>query len=152
MKVSMRQNLPSTRPRHRAVDILCIAAWFGLVTGLLEGLGFLVFQQLRWLAWNMALMPVSLEIIWISPLFDLLLFSVLGIVLVVGCRCLPWLPLLRLSVFLFAFLGFFNWWALTGRFSHTATVLLAAGLATVLTRWFCQHEGEVLHFWHRSLP
>jgi hypothetical protein len=56
-------------------DVLLIAVWFGLVTDLLEGWGFLAFQQFG------RLTHVRLEIVWISTSFDVFLFSLAGIAL-----------------------------------------------------------------------
>ena len=55
--------------------LLVIAAWFGLLTGVLEGAIFLALQMTG------SLMYVSTEIVWIAPLFDLLWFSI------VRCSC-----------------------------------------------------------------
>jgi arylsulfatase A-like enzyme len=128
------------------------AAWFGLVTGLLEGTGFLAFQKLDWLNWDMALMTIAHEIVWISALFDLLLFGVLGLALATLARLCPKLPVTRQAVFLFAFLSFLDWLSLTGRIRTRPVLLLAAGLAVALGRWFHKHEATALRFWRRSLP
>src|ERR1700730_9612838 len=88
----------STKP------ILIVAAWFGLVTGLVEGSAFLILQQLHWLNFNMALTGVWLPIIWISPLFDFLLFTAIGIFIVALSRVLPRLHAIRVGLFIFAFL------------------------------------------------
>ena len=62
------------RPLALVRDILISAVWFGLVTGLIEGTGLWVLQRLDWLAGPYARLGSSFEIVWISTLFDLLLF------------------------------------------------------------------------------
>ena len=136
-----------------AANVLLIAAWFGLVTGLLEGAGFLAIQKLGRLNWNMALMDVSTEIVWISALFDLLLFGVVGLALAVLARCFPRLSIIVFSVFLFACLAFSDLLAvaLYERIYPYAIVALAVGLAVVFTRWFRKHAAAVSRFCYRSL-
>ena len=136
----------------RSRDVLVVAAWFGLVAGLLESSGLLLLERLGWATWNMALWGVTAEILWISPAFDLLLFSSVGLALIALARAFPRLPLARLAVFLFSFLAFFDWLALTGRIRHRGVLVLAIGLAVVSTRWFGRNQARALRFWRRSLP
>jgi hypothetical protein len=70
---------PTTSGTSFARDTLLLAAWFGLASGLVEGGGLLLFQKLGWLPWSMAVIAVSVEIIWISAVFILLLFSAAGL-------------------------------------------------------------------------
>jgi arylsulfatase A-like enzyme len=99
-------------------------------------------------------MYVSLEIIWISALFDLLLFGVLGFGLATVTRFFPRLSIIPSSVFLFSFLAFLDWLAvaLTEHIHLYALLTLAVGLAVQFTRWFTKHEAATLRFWRRSLP
>ncbi len=145
-------NSPAAKQRNANWNLLLVAAWFGLMAGLLEGSGLLLLQSLGWATWNMALWGVAAEILWISPAFDLLLFSSVGLALIALARAFPRLPLARLAVFLFSFLAFFDWLALTGRIRHRGVLALAIGLAVVSTRWFGRNEARTLCFWRRSLP
>jgi arylsulfatase A-like enzyme len=129
---------------HLLSRILLLAAWFGLVTGLVEGTGLLLFQRYGLL--------VSVEIIWVAAIFDLLLFGAVGLAITLFRQFLPGLPPVRLSLFLFAFLAFFDWLALSGRIRDLGMFPLAAGLAVAFTRWFRKHEATALQFWHRTLP
>lgn len=131
-----------------AVNILPIAAWFGLITGLVEGTVFLTVQKLIWSK------QVSIEIVWISAFFDLLAFSILGLALAALSRFVSGLPLMLVSVFLFIFLAVLDWLtvALTKHILPYSILTLAVGLAVALTRWFRNHEAASLRFWHRSLP
>jgi arylsulfatase A-like enzyme len=135
-------------PGSLAEDILSLAAWFGLVTGLSEGVLFLAFQTLG------QMRHVTLEIIWISALFDVLLYSGLGFAFFMLARLLPKLPMTLLSVFVFALLTLSDWLALAlaEKIHLIAIVLLALGGAVQFTRWFGKHQTTALHFWHRSLP
>jgi arylsulfatase A-like enzyme len=123
-----------------------------MLTGLVEGAGLLAFQGLGWLNWNMAQVAVSAEIAWISPVFCLLLFGVLGLLFSVAARLFPSPLVLHGCCFVSAFLLFFDWLALSGRIRHSATLMLALGLATVFVRWFRKREDTAVNFFRRTLP
>jgi arylsulfatase A-like enzyme len=130
------------------ISILVIALWFGLTAGLLEGLGSLFLNSLGRLS------GVWVEILWISPFFVALLFTLAAVPLLLLYLFFPRLPVLTLAVFCFAFLTFSIWLSLALPWEiHVAALLtLAAGLAVVFTRWFSRHQALSLRFWHSSLP
>lgn len=146
------QPLRSTRHRGVATDIVLIAAWFGLVTGLVEGTSLLALQTLGWQSWAMAKLAVSPEIIWISAFFDLAVFCVFGVALAGVALFFPRLAVVRAAVFLFVALTCFDWLDLTGRLLSYAVLALAIGAAVVFTRWFRAHEGPAVRFWRTSAP
>ena len=133
---------------NAVINVLVIAVWFGLVAGLLEGAGSLVLQRLG------RMEGVWLEIIWVSPLFDALLFGILGVVLVLAYLIYRRLPVVTLAVFLFTTLTMFIWigLALPWDIHVVARLLLSAGLASVITRWFHGHQTVSIRFWQKSLP
>ncbi len=133
-------------------DILVLAAFFGLLTGLGEGAGLHSFQQFGWLTWAMAQMGVSAGILWISPLFDLILFVAAGLF---AALLLPLTPLrwrFQVCMFLFAFLLFLDWLLLVDRIRDLGSILLAAGLASVLARWAAPREESVLRVSRKCVP
>jgi len=136
----------------RWIDVLIAAAWFGLVTGLLEGVGLLALQALDWMDWTMSLVAVSIEIIWISAVFDLLLFSAAGLALFGIARPFPKVPALRMCAFQFGLLGFLDLLLISGRIRHFGAFVFAVGLAVTFNRWLCRHEAAALRFWRRTLP
>src|SRR5439155_26049453 len=83
--------------------ILLIAAWFGIVAGLTEGVGLLLFQRINWAQWG-RLMHVSEEVLWISPLVDLFFFLIVTLLVWLISRCSWRVPPTRLLVFLLTFL------------------------------------------------
>lgn len=130
---------------------LRLAAWFGVVTGLVEAAGLLLFQRINWEQW--AWRPrVSAEIFWIAPICDFFLFGLLGLGFGLLGYLAPKLKSLRSSVFLFTLLMFYNWFALPERLWRVAALVLALGAATVLARRFEKHERAFLQFWRKSLP
>jgi len=130
------------------VKILSIAAWFGLVAGLIEGVVFLTVQKLIWSK------QVSIEILWVSAFFNLLAFSILGLILAALSRFFSELPLILVSTFTFVFLAVLDWLTvtLTKHIYPYSIIVLALGLAVAFTRWFRKHEAACLRFWQRTLP
>jgi hypothetical protein len=137
----------SDNQRNVAINVLVIAVWFGLVAGLLEGIGSLVLQRLG------RLDEIWVEILWVSPLFDALLFVVAGVVLVLAYFVYRRLPVVTLAVFVFATLTLFIWieLALPWDIHPVALLLLSAGVASVGTRGFHQRRTAFIRFWQKSL-
>ncbi len=65
-----------TRPWN-ASSLLIVGLGSGILAGLIEGVGLLFFQRLNWARWG-PMIHVSGEIVWISPIVDVTLFSVSG--------------------------------------------------------------------------
>jgi arylsulfatase A-like enzyme len=145
---------PLTHTSDQTINILITAVWFGLVTGLIEGVGLVTLRELGWLPWRTEALVISPKSIWISPLFDLLLFGLLGLALGLLARLLTRLPVMLFCVFVFATMMFFNWLSLPllGRISLYAILALAIGLAAEAARWFRKYPAAVVHFWRRSVP
>jgi arylsulfatase A-like enzyme len=124
-----------------------------LLCGLVEGAGLLLFQELGWLNWNIAQVPVTREILWVSPVVNLLLFGVAGVLMIAVTRVLsPRRFPAKYAVGFLVFLLFFDWLALTGKIRLSGSLVLAAGLAAVFTRWFANREARVFLLWRRTLP
>jgi arylsulfatase A-like enzyme len=133
-------------------DVFIAAAWLGLVTGLIEGGGLLLLQQRGWLAWPLAQLGVSAEIIWISAFFDLLVFTIAALLIWGMSRVMRRLPALSSSVLVLTVLMLVIWLIVVGRMRHSAVLVLAIGLATVFKRWFGKHVLQVTSFWRKTLP
>ncbi len=149
-KMTSEQMQAGTGPAP-GTGILAMAAWFGLITGLVEGSALLLFQRLHWLTWDIAQRGVSAEIIWISCAFDLVLFGVAGLVLCASGRMLR-RDVFGVATFLFIFLMCFDWLVIIGRIRHYAIALLSLGVASLLIRWFQGHRRAAAGIWRRSLP
>jgi hypothetical protein len=135
-------------PRGVSANVLVIALWFGLVAGLVEGLGSLALQSLGWHY------GIWIEMVWVSPVFAALLFGSLGVVLVLSYLAFRRFPVLTVAVFLFASLSFFIFLelALPWQIHTWALMLLSVGLGSVITRGFRRYRYPLLRFWRRSLP
>lgn len=122
-----------------------------MVAGLVEGVGLLVFQRVNWRSWG-PMMHVSKEIIWASPLVDLLFFLVLALLVSLLSCVIPRLNAVRAIAPLLAFLTTYDWLTLTARLSHWSCLLLALGVAAAFNRWFGKREGEILKRCQQSTP
>jgi len=112
-----------------AGGMLLLSACFGLITGLVEGVGLLAFHGMPWFALNSRIPEgVSVEILWISPLVNLLFFLCVGVVLT-----LLRIRQLRPALFVFSFLAIIDWTGLTGRVGPIAMLILGIGFATVVS-------------------
>jgi arylsulfatase A-like enzyme len=73
--------------------------------------------------------------LWVAPIFDFLLFLVVGVFLALFAQFVPQVWAKRLSLFTFSFLLAFSWIGtyLSGRLSPVASVILAAGVGYQLS-------------------
>lgn len=138
--------------QNRQSSILVVALWFGVVAGLLEGLGLWMLQSFDLLTWKMKEAVTAVKIIWITPTVYLLLFGAAGVVLWFLARIAPRLDWMRIAVFLFGGLALIDILSVPGRLARTAVLTLGCGLATVLVRWYRTHARPALSFWKGTLP
>src|SRR5580693_2803119 len=100
--LSSVENLPEQRSAHSVTSahLLMLAACFGLITGLIEGFGLQTFHGFQWFALNSRIPEgVSIEILWISPIINLVFFLFVGLLLAILGRLAPRLPILRVALF-----------------------------------------------------
>ena len=128
-----------------------VGLWFGIVTGLVEGTGLLVFQRINWARWG-AIMHVSREILWISPLVDGISYLVVATGVFLISRLSKSIPPFRGLIFVLAFLSTYDFLTLPDRLHHLASLVLAAGVAVNFSRWIGKREAASLRFWKRSTP
>lgn len=100
------------------------------------------------------MLGVSAEILWISPVFNLLLFASVGIVLSAVNYLFPNLKILQVSVFLFVFMSVFSWLGLSliNYVNFLALVIFSLGIAAAFTRRYQKADEKFTGFWRRSLP
>src|SRR5579864_4562097 len=124
-------------PPRLAFTVL-IAVWFGIVTGLIEGIGLLLFERINWARWG-PMIHVSRPIVWISPIVDTCFFLVVSVLVWFLSRAVRQIPAQQSLIFLLSSLAIYDWLTLTGRLYRFACVLLALGAAAVSMRWFAAH-------------
>lgn len=95
---------------------------------------------------------VAEEILWISPVVDLILFLLVALLIAAVAFVAPRVPGLRVLVFVLSFLAFRDLLSLTGRLQRYAILVLAAGVAVAMVRWFARNEVKVLRACKISLP
>jgi arylsulfatase A-like enzyme len=136
-----------------ATTTLLYAAWFGLLAGLVEGVLLFIFQRFELLRGQITYLGSSWEVLWVAPLFDLLLFLIAGAALALVGGFLPQVWGRRLSLFAFSFMMVFPWILayLSGRLSPVATGILAAGVGYQLSLSLYEREKKFLPFVRRSV-
>lgn len=136
---------------QRIWDLTALAIWFGILTGLLEGVGLLLFQRINWQRWG-PMVHVSKEIVWISPIVNVLFFAAIALTLTLLARLSPGIPAQRALVFVLVFLSVYDWLTLSERLLHLACLLLALGVAFAFARWFSRNCERVLTLCSKTLP
>jgi arylsulfatase A-like enzyme len=126
-------------------SLLAFAIWAGLVVGLLEGLGLLVFQKINWENWG-RLVHVSREIVWISALVDVIFFCFLAILIGLLARVITSRNAVRVAAFCFSSFAVFDWLRVTSRISSLACLLLGVGTGVVLSRWAVERVDTLFSF------
>jgi arylsulfatase A-like enzyme len=139
----------SSPTNDRSGQVLVTAAWFGVVTGLIEGCGLLLFQTLNGENWAL---HVSLPIIWISMLVDLILFSILALLVSVIALFSSKLSAVRAVAVLLVGLAMYDFLTLSARINSRGRILLALGIAVAFRRWLVKHDTSTRQFFRKSLP
>ncbi|HZR55644.1 MAG TPA: sulfatase [Terriglobales bacterium] len=124
---------------------------FGIFTGVIEGLGLLIFQRINWQRWG-PMMHVSKEILWISPIVDVILFTMLGLLVLLASRVSPRVKAFPALIFILTFLTIYDWLTLTNRLLHLACLLLSLGAAVASTRWINKNATRAAQLLRRSSP
>jgi arylsulfatase A-like enzyme len=134
--------------KQPSLNYFWLAAWFGILAGLVEGLLYLGLQAAGSLVYTNA------QILWFAPVVNSLLYLLVGSGLWIGSRIFPKLPWLLVAVFAFSMLTFLDWLGvvLLEKLYRWALILLSAGLAVVITRNIASRLNAWLRFSRRSLP
>jgi arylsulfatase A-like enzyme len=136
------------------IAILVIAAWFGLVSGLVEGVLSLTLSKLDFLAGVLTYLGGGVEVLWIAAAINFALFTLLGLAFIPAARFFNQSSFLYSIVFIFAWLMFLDWLALFlfGRLFAFTVALLAFTPAILLARSFRRRQASCLALYTRSLP
>jgi arylsulfatase A-like enzyme len=145
MKTSSVVASPGT---GRAASVVLVTAAFGLATGMVEALGSLLSQNLRWFYWR-ALWSLTPETAWVAPATCLLVFGAVGVALAIAGRIAPRFPDFPLAVFVSASLMFYDFLLFSGYarikedFLSGAAVAAAAALAFPVAIWLRKSQAKV---------
>lgn len=136
-----------------AATILRYAVWFGLLTGLVEGALLFILRRFELLKGQITYLGSGWQVLWVAPVFDLLLFLAAGLVLAVLAQFIPQVWAKRLALFAFSFLMVFSWIGtyLSGRLSPVASAILAAGVGYQLSLTLFEREKRFAPFAGRTV-
>ncbi len=116
------------------VEILFSAIWFGLMTGLAE----VVYQLFRHLLFSKPFF-MGRQFIWMAPLFYVTIFTIIGFIYIFLAWRWPKVFTWRLSIIVFAFVGFFSLLIMLPWLNKFAVAVLAIGLAVQTSRIVVKH-------------
>ena len=131
--VQQKEPLPKN---VRMVDLLFLALTAGAIVGFLEGAGSFAAQAGRWLSHDLMGTTAEPCVLYFTPLFAMLLFGVVALLLVPFLQAVRAAPETRARVLILtlSFLAYFDWIWLSQFFRNYAAVILAAGLASATER------------------
>lgn len=134
-------------------EIFLQAAWFALLTGLVEGMLLYIFRTFELLKGQITYLGSGWQVLWIAPLFDLLFFLLVGAGLALAAYFLPPLWTKRLALFAFAFLMTFAWVGtyLSGRLSPVAALILSAGIGYQVSLTLFEREKRFVPFVRKTV-
>jgi arylsulfatase A-like enzyme len=132
-------------------DVLVCAASLALVTGLVEGTVLWALQQFQSENWAIAHIGVSAEILWISPIFNLLLFTSVGLIVLAAARVCR-RDATTAAMLIFSSLMFIDWLILPARIGIAGVLSLGIGIAVCTNRLVRQHQFILRLFCRKSLP
>lgn len=139
------------RTRVSLSSLLSVAICFGVLTGIVEGAGLLVFQKINSARWG-PMLHVSGPIVWISILVDVVLFCLLALVVAVAGKLWSRIAVVPSLVFVFSAAAMYDWLSVTGRLYRIPILLLSAGVGAVLGRWVRRNEKSFIFFCECSAP
>lgn len=134
--IGTRQIMDTPSNHHPGKDILVVAIWSGLITGLIEAILLYTLQKNQLLSGNIIFLGGGPQIFWLSPIVCLILFGLFGVIFSLISHYKQRLPVFQFSLSIFFWLMFFDWVFIpvSGRVSVYAVMLLAAGMAVQMTR------------------
>ena len=135
-----------TKGRGSAQRVIMVAAWFALVTGLLE-VAVLLFRR-----YGLGrMLHVSDHFVWMAPVAYLVLFALPALVLAALARRWPRRVTLPRAAGAFAFLGALGLIFMFPRLHRIAMLLLAAGAGVQAGRIVASHEAGFIRLCRSSL-
>jgi arylsulfatase A-like enzyme len=118
---------------------------------MLEGLAYLALQRWEILEWDVALVSVGPQQVFVSAAVNVVLFLAMAFFLtLIGSR-VTWKSWPSVTLGLFLFLSFLALVDLSGRIQMRASLLLALGLTVQAVHWIGPRRDKVLWFMRGSL-
>lgn len=114
---------------------ILIAVWFGLLTGYGETILNLIKRY--WMNKFILLSPNS---VWMAPLMNAILFSLVAVILWLVGLLWPWFLRLRTTTFVFSTLALLSWLVMYQPLHPLAAVLLSIGVAFQVSLMIQRHN------------
>lgn len=135
-------------------NTLTLGILFGLITGLVEGLLLLGLFKTGLLTWRLQNRAFWYETLWIAPLVDVVLFTLVGGFFVLVGRIFPRIQIKKVIWFAFTLLAIFDWLfiILFGKISLIAIAILVVGISLQIFNFVVKREVSVLPILHKVLP
>ncbi|APW59960.1 sulfatase [Paludisphaera borealis] len=130
-------------------ELFVVGTWFGVATGLLELGGTLAAVKLMGRV-TYDTLRTNWHYFWMTPLSNLVLFSVSALVLCVATARIPRLRTGRVVFFLYAYLTAWSLVSAIPTLHKTAEVVLAIGLACVTTKFLTKRRSTFLRIAPRA--
>jgi arylsulfatase A-like enzyme len=133
-------------PRLALVEISLVAIWFGLTFGLIEAILTYILRGVPGFV-----MRASPEILWIAPVFDMLLFLSIGVGVAIVFAVQRKSPSLRFVAGLFSWMTLLGVLLLLGKIHQIAAVILSLGVGIQISRWLRGREQRMVSVLRRSM-
>lgn len=135
----------------RPLDLMLLGVWFGVMTGLLEVSGNLVWiKVLGWITYDT--LRTNWHYVWLTPLSNLVLFAIPAFLISVISIWVRPLRRGRAAVFLFGLMAAWSLVLAISGLDQIARIVLALGLASVLVRCFAERERGFLRLARWTTP
>ncbi len=139
--------MPAVATRSEWSEPILIAVWFGLLSGLVEGLVANLLRGVPGFA-----VRVSPGILWIAPAFNLVLFLLIGIAFAILFRLKRGMPYQAWVIGFFAWIAVFDLLLLLGKINQFASLILGLGVAVQLARMLRGRGHGALAFFRKTVP
>jgi arylsulfatase A-like enzyme len=136
---------------YQSRDLLKLSVWLGLLFGLVEGAAYPILQYIGWLTWNVKSQGFDQNILWASPMMDVSVFLVLGLLLAAGFHWIRPKQWMFWAVAVLGSTGCYTLLTMSGRMRLRGTVILALGLGTVLARLLARNSAIWMNRIRKSL-
>lgn len=135
-----------------AIEILKYALWFGMITGLVEGMLLYALQRYELLRGQITYLGSGPQVLWVAPVFDALFFLLVGVGAAIVAQFLPRKFARPAVFFVFCFLASFGWLLvyLSGRLNPAATAILGAGIGYQVSTVIVARENRFARFAQRT--
>jgi len=137
-----------------AKKMLTLSIAFGLITGLMEGVLLFGLHQTDLLTWRLQNRAFWYETLWIAPVVDVVLFTLVGGFFILIGWMIPRLLIKKITWFTFVFLAVFDWVfiVLFGKISLIAIIILTVGISIQVFNSIVKRDVSNLKKLQKILP